>query len=114
MRLDGESMQMDASVMCSDGKFGAGAGIERVRNPVRVARAVMDSPHLLLQGDGATRFAPTLGMTDYNPATPESLRRSHKQHALLLSRDTPPEWRSFDCRARWNFDLPVPGAGGAA
>src|SRR5580692_4598132 len=75
VRLDGKSIQMDASVMRSDGKFGAVAGIERVKNPVRVARAVMDSPHLLLQGDGATRFARTLGMPDYDPTTPESLRR---------------------------------------
>jgi isoaspartyl peptidase/L-asparaginase-like protein (Ntn-hydrolase superfamily) len=108
VRLDGESIQMDASVMRSDGKFGAVAGIERVKNPVRVARAVMDSPHLLLQGDGATRFARTLGMTDYDPATPESLRRSRKQQALLLSQDAPLEWRSFDWRAHWNFDSLVP------
>jgi beta-aspartyl-peptidase (threonine type) len=110
VRLDGKSIQMDASVMRSDGRFGAVAGIERVRNPVRVARAVMDSPHLLLQGDGATRFARTLGMPDYDPTTPDSLRRSHEQQTVLLGPDEPPEWKSFDWRAHWNFDAPLPDA----
>src|SRR5580704_15548626 len=49
VRLDGRSVQMDASVMRSDGRFGAVAGIERTKNPVLVARAVMATPHLLLQ-----------------------------------------------------------------
>jgi isoaspartyl peptidase/L-asparaginase-like protein (Ntn-hydrolase superfamily) len=108
VRLDGKSIQMDASVMRSDGRFGAVAGIERVKNPVKVARAVMDSPHLLLQGDGATRFARTLGMPDYDPTTPESLRRSREQRAVLLGLDVPREWKTFDWRAHWNFDSPVP------
>jgi beta-aspartyl-peptidase (threonine type) len=110
VRLDGKSIQMDASAMRSDGTFGAVAGVERVKNPVRVARAVMDAPHLLLQGDGATRFARTLGMPDYDPTTPESLRRWRDQHAILLDTDGPPEWKSFDWRAHWNFDGPVPAA----
>jgi isoaspartyl peptidase/L-asparaginase-like protein (Ntn-hydrolase superfamily) len=110
VRLDGASIQMDASVMRSDGRFGAVAGIERVRNPVLAARAVMDSPHLLLQGDGATRFARTLGMPDYDPMTPESARRARKQHAPLLGPDLPPEWKRFDWRTHWNFEAPLPDA----
>jgi L-asparaginase / beta-aspartyl-peptidase len=110
VRLDGKSIQMDAAVMRSDGKFGAVAGIERVKNPVRVARAVMDSPHLLLQGDGATRFARTLRMPDYDPTTAASLGRSLQQQRVLLGADAPQEWKSFDWRAHWNFDTPIPDA----
>src|SRR5829696_161301 len=40
VRLDG-AVQMDASVMESGGRFGAVAGVERVKNPVLVARAVL-------------------------------------------------------------------------
>src|SRR5438094_555424 len=47
VRLDG-SVQMDASVMDSGGRFGAVAAVERVKNPVVVARAVLETPHLLL------------------------------------------------------------------
>jgi isoaspartyl peptidase/L-asparaginase-like protein (Ntn-hydrolase superfamily) len=109
VRLDGKSIQMDASVMRSDGRFGAVAGIERTKNPVKVARAVMDSPHLLLQGDGATRFARTLGMADYDPTTPESASKSRTQQTLaLLGPDASPEWKRFDWRAHWNFEAPIP------
>jgi beta-aspartyl-peptidase (threonine type) len=108
VRLDGRSIQMDASVMRSDGRFGAVAGIERTKNPVKVARAVMDSPHLLLQGDGATRFARTLGLPDYDPTTPDSVARSRAAALTLLGPDAPPEWKRFDWRARWNFEGPIP------
>jgi len=108
VRLDGTSIQMDASVMRSDGRFGAVTGIERTRNPVEVARAVMDSPHLLLQGDGATRFARTLGLPEYDPTTPGSAARSRAQALALLGPDAPPEWKRFDWRAHWNFEGPIP------
>jgi isoaspartyl peptidase/L-asparaginase-like protein (Ntn-hydrolase superfamily) len=113
VRLDGQTVQMDASVMRSDGRFGAVAAIERVKNPVRVARAVLDTPHLMLAGDGATRFARTLGMPDYDPATPESLARSRRWQSMLLRGDpsVPAAWRSFDWRARWNFERSIDDAG---
>jgi isoaspartyl peptidase/L-asparaginase-like protein (Ntn-hydrolase superfamily) len=117
VRLDGQSIQMDAAVMRSDGRFGAVAGIERTKNPVKVARAVLDSPHLLLQGDGATRFARTLGMPDFDPMTSGSLERSRAQHAMLGGDAAPPTWQGFDWRVHWNFDAPIPqelGAGGAS
>jgi isoaspartyl peptidase/L-asparaginase-like protein (Ntn-hydrolase superfamily) len=115
VRLDGVTVQMDASVMTSDGRFGAVAGLEQVKNPVRVARAVMDTPHLLLAGDGAIRFARTLGFPAYDPATPEMKEKTRELQRKLVTNDPslPPEWRSFDWRARWNFERPpdfVPGA----
>ena len=105
VRLDG-SIQMDASVMDSNGRFGAVAGIERVKNPVRVARAVLDTPHLLLIGDGATRFARTLGMPDYDPSTPLRLQGTEKVKTRLRTRspDLAPFWRGDAWRARWNYE----------
>jgi len=74
MRLDG-SIQMDASVMV-DGNFGSVINIERVRNPVQVAREVMEkSPHVILSGDGATKFARAMGHPDYDPTTEKSINR---------------------------------------
>jgi isoaspartyl peptidase/L-asparaginase-like protein (Ntn-hydrolase superfamily) len=113
VRIDGRTVQMDAAVMRSDGRFGAVAGVEEVKNPVRVARAVMDTPHLLLAGDGATRFARTLGMPSSDPRTPESLARAKRTQAKLLAGDPslPDAWRTFDWRARWNFERSIDDAG---
>lgn len=56
--VEGE-IELDAIIV--DGAtlgFGAVAGVRNVRNPVSVARRVMEAtPHCLLAGEGATRFA---------------------------------------------------------
>lgn len=51
--------ELDASIMSSDGRrAGAVAAVATVRNPIRLARRVMEqSPHVMLIGAGAERFA---------------------------------------------------------
>lgn len=53
--------ELDASLMEGHSRrAGAVAGVRTVRNPIALARAVMDhSPHVLLVGAGAERFADT-------------------------------------------------------
>lgn len=53
--------ELDASVMEGHSRrAGAVAGISTVRNPIRLARAVMEhSPHVMLIGQGAEAFADT-------------------------------------------------------
>ncbi|MEM1614250.1 MAG: isoaspartyl peptidase/L-asparaginase [Thermoplasmatales archaeon] len=74
MRLDG-SIQMDASVMV-EGNFGGVINIEKVKNPVQVARDVMEkSPHVILSGDGAVQFARKMGYPVYDPSTEKARLR---------------------------------------
>ncbi len=106
VRIDGRSVQMDAAVMASDGRFGGIAGVEDVKNPVKVARAVLGTPHLLLAGDGATRFARALGMPRWDPTTDEARAAARRNQERLKRRDPslPAAWRTFDWRPLWNFE----------
>jgi isoaspartyl peptidase/L-asparaginase-like protein (Ntn-hydrolase superfamily) len=64
-------VEMDASIM--DGRSrsaGAVAGVTRVANPVAVARLVMErTPHVLLAGEAADRFAHAHGARIVDPAS---------------------------------------------
>jgi isoaspartyl peptidase/L-asparaginase-like protein (Ntn-hydrolase superfamily) len=113
VRLDLRTVQMDAAVMDSSGRFGGVAIIEGVKNPIRVAREVMGTPHLLLAGDGATRFARRLGFPPYDPTTPE--RRAWTEKMVERFRTESPEvealWKGFDWRRYWNFARPIDEVG---
>lgn len=66
---DGKN-EMDAAIM--DGntlRAGAVAGVQRIKNPILLARAVMEkSPHVMLSGDGAEAFAQSIGMPLVDPS----------------------------------------------
>ena len=58
LRVDGCTVQLDASCMTSTGQFGAVACVEGIQNPVDIAHGVLlYSPHILIVGQGAHIFA---------------------------------------------------------
>jgi L-asparaginase / beta-aspartyl-peptidase len=72
--------ELDAAIMAGETRdAGAVAGITRTRNPVRLARAVMEAgPHVFLSGEGAEVFARDRGVEAVDPAwfaTPERRRQ---------------------------------------
>jgi beta-aspartyl-peptidase (threonine type) len=77
--------ELDASIM--DGatrKAGAVAGVTRTRNPISLARAVMQkSPHVMLARDGADQFSVEQGLPQ---VAPEYFRTEERWQQLL-------EWR---------------------
>ena len=87
--------ELDASIM--DGRTlacGGVSGVTTVRNPVSLARLVMDrSGHVLLAGTGAEEFAAAVGVERVDPAyfdTPERLAQlRRKLEALARDPATP-------------------------
>lgn len=108
IRLDGATIQLDAALMDHDGRFAAVAAIERVRNPIRAARLVLDSPHVLLVGEGATRFAHRLGLPDEVPRAPEAEAKYRARLERLRAAYNAPGTAEPDWRAYWNFPGEMP------
>jgi beta-aspartyl-peptidase (threonine type) len=111
LRLDGESLEMDAAVMTSDGRSGAVANIKDVRNPIEIALAVRErTPHLLLAGEGALAFARKLGFPFHDPRT-EAARQKIKElrkKVIEVKGRVPDEdelwrWRDVELAEVWNF-----------
>lgn len=90
LNFDGE-VETDASIMTSEGGEGAIAAVQGVKNPVRLARAVLErTDHVLLAGAGAEKFARLCGLPAADLVTPERRER----------------WRAI--RARLQADSHVP------
>ncbi|MGX9986979.1 isoaspartyl peptidase/L-asparaginase family protein [Soonwooa purpurea] len=64
---------LDACIMDHQYNIGSVAALEHIKNPISVARAVMErTPHVMLVGHGALEFALTQGFKKENLLTPES------------------------------------------
>ena len=78
-----EGHELDASIMDGqDRNAGAVAGVARVKNPIKAARAVMDkSEHVMFAGSGADAFAEDQGleMVDNTYFDTERRRKSLKR-----------------------------------
>ncbi|MEZ4910152.1 MAG: N(4)-(beta-N-acetylglucosaminyl)-L-asparaginase [Saprospiraceae bacterium] len=72
------NVTLDASIMNHLGQCGGVAFLERIKNPIKVARAVMEkTPHVLLVGSGAQLFALEQGFR-----LEENILSDHAQNAF--------------------------------
>jgi beta-aspartyl-peptidase (threonine type) len=68
--------ELDASIMDGrDLKAGAVAGVTRTRNPISLARAVMEQSRTLLTGEGADAFSKEKGLEQVDPSYFRTERR---------------------------------------
>jgi isoaspartyl peptidase/L-asparaginase-like protein (Ntn-hydrolase superfamily) len=110
LRFDGKTIEMDAACMDSTGRFGAVACIRNVRNPVKVARALFHTPHNLLAGDGATRYARRLGFEHHDPWTGNAQVKFDLLWKGLRASKLDPgdcEWDPKELAKYWNYEVPL-------
>ncbi|MBO8174530.1 MAG: isoaspartyl peptidase/L-asparaginase [Thermococcus sp.] len=96
LTLDGK-VEMDAAIMRGKTlEAGAVASIWGVKNPISVARKVMEkTDHVLLVGEGALKFARIMGFEEYDPTTEERIEQWKKLREKLLKEGTIPYWKKI-------------------
>ena len=83
LTVEGE-VECDASIMCGDGRAGAVGALRDVKNPIRLARLVMErTPHVLLVGAGAAAFAAECGLPPLRPEALVTERMREKWRAAV-------------------------------
>jgi beta-aspartyl-peptidase (threonine type) len=81
-------VEMDAAIMESDSlRAGAVAAVSGIKNPIKVARRVMeDGRHVLLAGEGAVLFARQIGLPECAPEaliSEQEIRRWEGKHGTV-------------------------------
>ncbi len=81
-------LTLDACIMDHRGMCGSVAGLEHIKHPISVARAVMEkTPHVMLVGSGALDFAISQGFPKENIVTEDAIAR---WKSWQQSQKTPP------------------------
>ena len=116
-RFDGKTIEMDAALVDSRKKYGAVSGIRRVKNPIKVAEALVELPNCILSGEGAVAFARGKGFEDHDPGT----ARAKKKWEELVEKvkrgeddEADNEWSYEELRRSWNYERPFEDVFGAS
>lgn len=70
------NVTLDACIMDEKGNAGSVTFLQNIMHPISIARLIMEkTPHVMLTGDGAQRFAKSQGFKEENLLTPEAKQR---------------------------------------
>ncbi len=73
------NVTLDACIMKGDGQCGSVAFLQDIKNPIAVARKVMEkTPHIMIVGSGAKQFALEMGFKEENLLT-EASRKKYEE-----------------------------------
>jgi beta-aspartyl-peptidase (threonine type) len=98
---EGGEVECDASVMSGAGAAGAVGALRDIKNPVRLARLVMErTTHLLLVGAGAEAFAAEQGVRRLPAGALVTDRARDRWRAALARRSPPAGHGTVGCVAR--------------
>lgn len=82
------NVTLDASIMDWQGRAGAVGCLQNIRNPISVARLVMEkTKHVMLVGEGAKKFALAYGFKEENLLTEKSRKRWIEWKEKLSDKD---------------------------
>src|SRR4030043_848719 len=107
LRLDGKTVEMDASVMDSKGNIGIVMATKNVKNPILVARAVMETPHVALAGEGAAAFARKRGFKAFHKASQTALEKYKRVKQIIKEgrlNEEAPRWKDQKIETLWKFE----------
>lgn len=111
---DGKN-ELDVSLM--DGKTlnaGAAAGVTHVKNPIKLARAIMDhSEHVMFARDGAEKFAKEQGLEMVSPKYFRTERR-WEEYKRALEREKQTEKEKKGASLPYEYDFKYGTVGAAA
>ena len=109
LRLDGKTVEMDAGLMDSEEHLGIVISVHNVQNPILLAKAMMETPHVALAGQGAELFARRRGLKPFSKPSKHSRQRYRSLLRTIRQGDLgkrDPRWKDCDIRSLWNFEAP--------
>ncbi len=109
LRLDGVTREMDAAVMDSLEHVGMVICVRETKNPILLARALLDTPHVALSGEGATRFAAIKSFEPLGKPPEHVLERYKYLREIISSRELASQsgaWKENSLASLWNFPNP--------
>lgn len=99
LRIDEKTIEMDASLMDSSGRIAMVMAVRNIKNPVLLARTLLNTPHVAIAGEGAEKLAEKFKLERHPGPSEEALKQYERIKKLLLNKGLEginPLWKGFE------------------